>query len=116
MGKFIMDTLTLYWNLGINFIPWWVWGIIVIVALLFTWQIWGTIWLALPLWAKVAVVFIFAAVLAYFAGRNTGSKNERDLQRKKDAEGEALRTRIDQSIKNLDDAALEKRASRWYRD
>lgn len=111
-----MDTLSLYWNLGVNFIPWQMWAVIIVVIAVFTFQIWGTLWLALPLWAKVACVFVVAAVLAYFAGRNTGSKNERDLQTRKDAQGEKLRTQIDQSIRTLDEAALEKRASRWYRD
>ena len=88
---------------------------VAIVALIFTCQIWGTIWLALPLWLKVTMIFLVVAVLAYFGGRNTGAKNERDLQRKKDADGENIRNKIDSTIKNLDDAALEKRASRWYR-
>lgn len=111
-----IDTLSLYWTWGLSFIDWKVWLVILLIGAGLTFQFWAPIWLALPLWMKVGIIFIIVAVMAYFAGRNTGAKGERDVQRKKDAEGEQLRTRIDDTIKRLDATALEKRASKYYRD
>lgn len=110
------DTTSLWFNIAVNYIDWKIWiGIILVIAVL-TFQIWGTIWLALPLWMKVTIIFIVVAIGAYFAGRNTGSKNERDLNNERNRKGEDLRNKIDENIRSLDEAALEKRAGRWYRD
>lgn len=110
-----MDTLSLFWNIGINYISWKIWAGVIIVALIFTWQIWGTIWLALPMWLKITLIFIVVAVLAYFGGRNTGAKNERDLQQHREADAINTREKIDATVKSLDEAALDKRLNRWMR-
>jgi hypothetical protein len=112
----IFDTSSLWFNIAVNYIDWKVWAVLLIVVAVFTFQFWGTIWLALPLWLKVSLIFIVVAVLAYFAGRNTGSKNERDLQHEKDNQGEELRKKVDDTISTLDTKALDKRLDRWFRD
>lgn len=110
-----MDSLLLNSSWLFNFIPWQAWVVIALVVLGLTFQFWAPIWLALPTWAKTAIVFVIVAFTAYIAGRNRGSKDERDIQRRKEAGAVQQREKIDAEIKRLDDTALQKRLDRWTR-
>ena len=74
-----------------NFVPWWVWPVGLLVAAIVTWQLWAPIWALLPRSMKVALTAVGAVLVAYIAGRNRGSKDEREQRAKKDAQAVAGR-------------------------
>lgn len=108
-----MDSIWLNTSWLINFIPWWMYVIAAVIALALTWQMWWAIWLVLPLWMKVGLVFIGVSITLYIAGKNAGAKTERDKQREREAGAVNQREQIDATIRKLDDAALQKRLDRW---
>ena len=69
-----------------NYVPWWIWTVIAIVLLAVFWQTLLPIWLALPKWLKGLILGTGALLTAYFAGRNRGSKDERDHRVVRDGE------------------------------
>ncbi|MDB5733240.1 MAG: hypothetical protein JWQ03_3135 [Variovorax sp.] len=107
-----MDTIS--W--AFNYVPWWVWFVAVLLALGFTIQFWLPIWAVTPRWLKVTLGAIGAILAAYFAGRNRGSKDERDQRARTDARTIQTRTETDHEINNLSPSDTDKRLDRWSRD
>lgn len=99
-----------------NFVPWWAWVVAFIITTTLTWQFWAPIWAVLPTPGKVALAAIGAALVAYIAGRNRGSKDERDQRAKKDAHAVQTRKEIDDEIRNLPDADVDRGLDKWMRD
>lgn len=106
-----MDLMSMWFN----FIPWWVWVIGALIAAGITFQFWAPIWLALPLSVKVGIIFVFVVAAAYLAGRNKGDRDRRNVQRANDNAAYQHRDEVHATISKLDNIALEKRASKYYR-
>lgn len=105
---------TISW--AFNFVPWWVWLIAVLVAAGFTYQFWMPIWLALPKWLKGLILGTGALLAAYVAGRNRGSKDERDQRAKADARAIQTRKETDDEVRNAPAADVDRRLGKWMRD
>lgn len=99
-----------------NFVPWWVWTAIVIVLLAVFWQPVMAFWLSAPKWLKGLIIGAGALLTAYVAGRNKGSKDERDRRAKADAHAIQTRKETDDEVRNLTPGDADKRLDRWYRD
>jgi hypothetical protein len=99
-----------------NFVPWWVWLIALIVAAGFTYQFWVPIWAITPKPVKIALAAIAAVLTAYVAGRNRGSKDERDRRAKADANAIQNRKDVDDEVRNLPADDLDRRLDKWMRD
>lgn len=107
-----MDTL----SYAFNYVPWWVWTVIAIVLLAVFWQTLLPIWLALPKWLKGLILGAGALLTAYVAGRNKGSKDERDRRAKADAHAIQNRKDVDDEVRNLPADDLDRRLDKWMRD
>lgn len=107
-----MDTFS--W--AFNFVPWWVWVVAVIIIAIITYQFWMPIWLALPKWLKGLIIGAAALFTAYVAGRNRGSKDERDQRAKADARAVQTRKETDDEIRNASAADIDRRLDGWMRD
>lgn len=107
-----MDTL----SYAFNYVPWWVWLVAAIIAAVLTYQFWLPIWAMLPRPVKVLVAAIAAVLTAYVAGRNKGSKDERDRRAKADAHAIQNRKDVDDEVRNLPTDDLDRRLDRWMRD
>jgi hypothetical protein len=107
-----MDTLAY----AFNYVPWWVWTIIVVVLVAVFWQALLPIWLALPKWLKGLILAAGALLTAYVAGRNKGSKDERDRRAKADANAIQNRKDVDDEVRNLPADDLDRRLDKWMRD
>jgi|GEM_PF-2742585 len=107
-----MDTLS--W--AFNFIPWWAWLVAAIIAAVLTYQFWLPIWAVLPRPVKVLLAAIAAVLTAYVAGRNKGSKDERDRRAKADANAIQNRKDVDDEVRNLPADDLDRRLDKWMRD
>lgn len=107
-----MDTLSWVFN----FVPWWLWVAIVVVLIAVFWQVLGPIWLLTPRWLKTALAAIGAVLAAYVAGRNRGSKDERDQRAKADARAVQTRKETDDEVRNLSPSDIDKRLDAWNRD
>lgn len=68
----------------LDLIPFWMWLVAGGIALAATYQLWLPLWSLLPSPVKAALIAIGAAVLAYRAGRTSGSRDA--LQNAKDKE------------------------------
>jgi hypothetical protein len=112
----MMDMIALYTGWFFNFIPWWAWLVAALVAAALTVQFWAPIWAVMPSWMKAALIFIGAVLLAFIAGRNRGSKDERDVRKEADAHAVERRKDIDHEVANIDRPAADKRLDRWMRD
>lgn len=99
-----------------NFIPWWVWFVAALVGLALTIQFWTPIWAVMPTWMKVVLGAIGAVLMAYVAGRNRGSKDEREQRAKADARAVQTRKETDDEVRNLSPSDVDKRLDRWNRD
>lgn len=107
-----MDTLSYL----LNFIPWWVWTVIAVVLLAVFWQPVMAFWLGAPKWLKGLILGAGALLTAYVAGRNKGSKDERDRRVKADAHAIQNRKDVDDEVRNLSPSDVDKRLDRWRRD
>jgi hypothetical protein len=107
-----MDTLS--W--AFNYVPWWVWGVIAVVLLAVFWQALLPIWLVMPKWLKGLILGAGALLTAYIAGRNRGSKDERDRRAKADAHAIQNRKDVDDEVRNLPADDLDRRLDKWMRD
>lgn len=105
---------TLSW--AFNFVPWWVWTVIAFVLVAVFWQALLPIWLALPKWLKGLILAVGALLTAYVAGRNKGSKDERNQRAKKDAQALQTRKDTDDEVRNLPADDLDRRLDLWMRD
>lgn len=74
------------------------------------------LWNVTPLWVKELLAAIGAIFAAYIAGRNKGSKNERDRQAQASAEALQRRSEINADVAKVPDADLDKRLGKWMRD
>jgi len=99
-----------------NYVPWWVWLVAVLVAAGFTVQFWLPIWAVMPNWLKVALAAVGAVLTAYVAGRNRGSKDERDRRAKADAHAIQNRKETDDEVRNLPADDLDRGLDKWMRD
>ncbi len=104
----------------LNQIPWWVYlglGIAAVGALLFFFgPILLPIWRLIPLPARVALAGAFAAFLAWVAGRNKGTEDAKELQRRNDANAVQHRNEVNQSVRDAPAADVDKRLDKWMRD
>jgi len=99
-----------------NFVPWWAWvaGGVVLVAVF--WQPVFAFWVAAPKWLRTTIVSAGALLAVYVAGRNKGSKDERDRRAKADARAVQTRKETDDEVRNLPADNLDRRLGRWMRD
>lgn len=115
-----MDTLSLGTSWIFNFIPWWVWTIAIVAALsallFFFGPILLPIWAAMPTWLKAILIGITGGFVVYAVGRNKGSRDERDVQRRRDAQAVQRRQDVDREVTRLDKPAADKRLDPWMRD
>lgn len=102
-------------NWLLDFIPWWVWFVMLGIGLIATYPLWNTLWILLPRPAKVALGIIGGVLAAYFAGRNRGAANERERQ--KDADANAVKNRLetDKTVRDIPDSDIDKRLGGWLR-
>lgn len=107
-----MDTLSWIFN----FVPWWVWTVAGVVLVAVFWQVLAPIWLVLPKWLKALILGVGALLTAYVAGRNRGSKDERDQRAKADAHAIQNRKDVDDEVRNLPADDLDRRLDKWMRD
>ncbi|KQW22805.1 hypothetical protein ASC80_05550 [Afipia sp. Root123D2] len=107
-----MDTLSWLFN----FVPWWVWVVIAAVLLAVFWQALLPVWLTLPKWLKGIILGAGALFTAYAAGRNRGSKDEREQRAKADARAVQTRKETDDEIRNAPAADVDRRLDGWMRD
>lgn len=114
-----MDNFTLGSSWIFNFIPWWVWVIAIVAAvgalLFFFGPILLPIWGAMPTWMKAILIGITGGFVVYAVGRNKGSKDERDMQRRRDAQATQHRQTINRDVQNLSKPAADERLDPWYR-
>lgn len=99
-----------------NFIPWWVWTVIAVVLLAVFWQPVMAFWLGAPKWLKGLILAAGALLTAYIAGRNKGSKDERDRRAKADASAIKNRKEIDDEVRNRPAARIDSDLDKWMRD
>jgi hypothetical protein len=99
-----MDTLS--WMF--NFVPWWVWLVIagggggaILAFVPGALALVVSVWNMLPRPVKVVLGGIVAILVAYVAGRNKGSKDERDMNEKRGAQATAKRLEIKRDVQNL---------------
>lgn len=97
-------------------VPWWVWGLLLggggTAALVFipgAFAFLSGIWAILPKPVKWALAGIGAIVAAFLAGRNRGSKDERDKQKDLADNAARNRTEIDQQTRDLTDDQVDKK-------
>jgi hypothetical protein len=107
-----MDTL----SYAFNYVPWWVWTVIAIVLLAVFWQPVMAFWLSAPKWLKGLIIGAGALLTAYVAGRNKGSKDERDRRAKADANAIKNRKDIDDEVRNRPAATVDRDLDKWMRD
>lgn len=100
----------------LDFVPYWVWIIVVGIALAATYQIWFAIWLALPRWLKTAIIATASLGLVYLAGRNRGAAGERDRQKKASEQAARRREEIEDEIRDIGHADVDRRLNQWMRD
>lgn len=111
-----MDSAMLWFSWASNFFPWQVWAAGFVVIAIVVAIYWAPIWLMLPTWLKISLIFTGVVIVVYVAGRNKGSKDERDMQKEREAGATQLREKVDATIQKLDGAAVQKRLDRWRRD
>lgn len=99
-----------------NFVPWWIYVVVIVVLITVGWQFISPIWLMLPKPVKIGLVFLATLLTAYIAGRNRGSKDERAMNVKRDVQANNTRNDIHAKIEKLDTAAVDKRLGKWVRD
>jgi hypothetical protein len=99
-----------------NYVPWWVWTVIAVVLLAVFWQPVMAFWLSAPKWLKGLIIGAGALLTAYVAGRNKGSKDERDRRAKADAHAIQNRKDVDDEVRNLPADDLDRRLDKWMRD
>ena len=105
-----------WFNLLIDWTPWWVWVVAAIVVLAFTFQFWYPIWAILPKWLKGTILGAAALFTVFNIGRNRGSKDEQEARDKANANAIKDRTEIDHEVQDLPSADVDKRLDKWMRD
>jgi hypothetical protein len=105
---------TISWAL--NYVPWWVWPLVVVVIAAATFQFWAPIWAVMPKWLKAVILAVFALFTAFTAGKWRGAKDERD--RRDQANANALKTRkeVDDAVANKSRADVDRDLDGWMRD
>lgn len=109
------------WNMIVDSIPWWVYAVVGTAAigtvLWFASPIVLPIWHLIPLPARVAIVGVGAAFLAWIAGRNRGRANAEEEERRRNAEALQKRTEVDRDIGKMPDNEIDQKLrDRWSRD
>ena len=100
-------------------IPWWVWllisvsgigagGVALIIFVPAALPILLGIWNRLPLWLKAVLFALGAAPFVYLAGRNAGSRRERDKNRDRAENAVRNRLAVDQDIKRMSPSDVDK--------
>lgn len=112
------DTISIYFNWFIGFVPGWVLPIIIAVALLTTAQFWLPIWTVLPSKAKAAIGIVAGALAIFGFGRYKGAKSERDKRALDNSKAIERKAEIHNEVESLDDKSVDDRLSRngWMRD
>jgi len=105
----MFDTVSIYFNWIIGFVPPWLLPIIAAVALLATMQLWLPIWTLLPSKAKAAILFFFGGFALYGFGRYKGAKSERDKRNLDNAKAVEKKAEIHNEIESLDDKSVDDR-------
>lgn len=99
-----MDTISWLFN----YVPWWVWPLIaaggggaILAFVPGALALVVSIWNMLPRSVKLILGGVIAAALAYFAGRNKGSKDERLQQERRGAQAVATRKEVDDEVRTM---------------
>ena len=105
---------------ALDHVPLWVWLVLAAAAAGAIFYFFSPV--LIPLWnltpksIKIALGAIGAGIAAYLAGRQAGSRNERDLQKERDRRADDKGRQVRNEVENLNRTDLDKRASRWMRD
>ncbi len=108
------------WSWIVDQIPLWAY---VVVAVLVA----GTLFyffspILVPLWnmtprpVKYAIGVMMAIASAFVYGRNKGSSDAKEMERRRAADAIKTRAKIDEEVHNRSDTDLDKSASKWMRD
>lgn len=99
-----MDTIS--W--AFNYIPWWVWVLIagggggaILAFVPGALALVVSIWNALPKPVKVVLGGIAAVAVAYVAGRNKGSKDERAMEARRNAQATQKRLEVNREVQQM---------------
>lgn len=107
-------------NSYLNAVPLWVWlvlcGISAAVVFYFLSPIIIPIWTLMPKWLKITLGALGAVLAAFIGGKHAGAKNERDLQKERDARADQTGREVRNEIEKLSPADRDKRLDRWLRD
>lgn len=96
-------------DLIMNAVPFWVWLIVIGVALAFTAQFWMPIWLALPRWLKAVILGAGAILAAYGFGRNKGFRDEQARNKARADNATRNRLEVEQDVKRMSPSDVDKR-------
>ncbi len=110
-----MDLISLFFSWVFNFIPWYAYVVAVIVILCLFWNVIAPVWVLLPKPVKFLIAAAALAFAAYVAGRNRGSKDERQMNQRRDANANITRDEIHAKIESLDRANVDSRLAKWMR-
>jgi membrane protein implicated in regulation of membrane protease activity len=105
---------TISWAL--NYVPWWVWPLAVVVIAAATFQFWAPVWALMPKWLKAVILAVFALATAFTAGKWRGAKDERDQRAKADANALKNRKEVDDDVANNPRADVDRDLDQWMRD
>lgn len=112
---------SMIWNSIVDHIPLWGWliifGVPVAAALYFLHPFLIPLWRMLPMWLRVGIMGIGAAILAFLGGRYRGRANAEEEERRRNAEALQKRVEVDSEIRNQSDEDVHKKLNdRWSRD
>lgn len=101
-------------------IPWWLY-ILIAVPLIgglmyFLSPVLIPLWRMTPTWVKGVGGFLLALGLAFVSGRNKGSRDAKEMQKRRDAEAVQNRERIHREVDHLNEPDVDKRLNKWMRD
>jgi len=107
-------------NYVLDHIPLWAYlvgGALLVGALLYFFSpVLIPIWNMLPKPIKVVLMGIVAVLGAYLGGRYKGSQDEREAERKRDAEAQNKRNEVDNEVDRKSADEVSKDLDPWYRD
>ncbi len=104
----------------IDAIPWWGWLLIVATIagppIYIFWPIVLGVWERLPASARIALIGLGGALIAYLSGRNQGRNNEIERQKQRDLRAEQTRKAVDASVDAKTEKQKDEDWKRWQRD
>ena len=104
----------------VDSVPLWAWivvvGVVAAVVLYFTYPVLAPIWAVTPRWVKASLGVLAALGAAFVGGRYAGAKNEKELQRERDARADDKGRRVRDEVDKMPAADRRRELSRWMRN